>query len=120
MSTKSHPKNVRTQAVIKKVKALSSDTKRKSADSKIHCIETRNVFRRCLQRQQDSSLRLDNASYELMTMTIRLPWRDGRADIQDQRSRLDPDRIQVQARFPWSRRRENRMNASGVVEASDA
>ncbi|GFT39205.1 integrase catalytic domain-containing protein [Trichonephila clavipes] len=42
MTTKSHPKTVRTQATIKKVKSLILKI---SAQSKIHCIETRNVFR---------------------------------------------------------------------------
>ncbi|GFV10586.1 hypothetical protein TNCV_2122371 [Trichonephila clavipes] len=44
MTTKLHPKTVQTQATIKK---MVSDPKGKSTDSKIHCIETRNVFRYC-------------------------------------------------------------------------
>ncbi|GFT81080.1 hypothetical protein TNCV_4280221 [Trichonephila clavipes] len=42
MTTKPHSKTVRTQATIKKVKSLILKI---SAQSKIHCIETRNVLR---------------------------------------------------------------------------
>ncbi|GFT76822.1 hypothetical protein TNCV_1419511 [Trichonephila clavipes] len=43
MTTKPHPKTVRTQTTIKKVKSLNFN--RKLANSKIRCIETKNVFR---------------------------------------------------------------------------
>ena len=45
MSTKPHPKTVRTPGNYEESKV--SDLKRKSADSKIHCFETRNVFWYC-------------------------------------------------------------------------
>ncbi|GFU88881.1 hypothetical protein TNCV_4445561 [Trichonephila clavipes] len=44
--TKLHPKIVQTLATIKQESEVS-DLKGKSADSKICCIETRNVFQNC-------------------------------------------------------------------------